>query len=258
VASKKRGIRLISVDFPLPVEPIKATVSSTVSYHVRFTITDALGSTTTYIATVDSLKIVLEFESSGGRMWARCPTTFTSTLAVDGAATFNNLITSGGNSHLKAAFLAAFNQRIDDRDAIFAAYDEVLAALTDTTALDAEASALAGECEIVAELTRKAVQENARAAMDQDEYNARRDALLARYAAATARQAEIEAERSQRRMKRANITHFLQILKKQENLVTEFEEELWYITVDKVLVYPDKRLSFIFRDGAVVDVSPEK
>ena len=159
---------------------------------------------------------------------------------------------------MKAGFLAAFNQRITDRDAIFAAYDEVLEALTDTTALDAEAAALAGECEVVAELTRKAVEENARAALDQADYDARRDALLARYAAATARQAEIEAERSNRRRKQANIAHFLQILKKQENLVTEFEEELWYITVDKVLVHADKRLSYIFRDGAAVDVPLEK
>ena len=156
---------------------------------------------------------------------------------------------------VKAGFLAAFNQRIDNSAAIFAAYDEVLEALTDTTALDTEAAALAGEIEIVAELTRKAVDENARAALDQDEYNARRDALLARYAAATARQAEIDAERGQRRRKQANIAHFLQILKKQENLVTEFEEELWYITVDKVMVHPDKRLSFVFRDGAAVEVS---
>jgi len=34
--------------------------------------------------------------------------------------------------------------------------------------------------------------------------------------------------------------------------VTEFEEELWYITVDRVEVHPDRRLSFIFRDGAAV------
>jgi len=37
------------------------------------------------------------------------------------------------------AFLAAFNQRIDNRAAIFAAYDEAFAELADTNALDAEA-----------------------------------------------------------------------------------------------------------------------
>ncbi len=68
--------------------------SSLTAYHVRFTITDALGSVTTYVATVDSLKIALEFESNSNRLWVHCP------LTVNADATFNNLITSGGNSHL--------------------------------------------------------------------------------------------------------------------------------------------------------------
>ena len=159
---------------------------------------------------------------------------------------------------VKTAFLAAFNQRITDRDAIFAAHDEVLRELTDTTALDAEAAAMIGEREVAGALIRKGVDENARAPLDQDEYNARYEALLTRFKAAEARLAEIEAERRNRRMKQANITRFLQILKKQENLVDEFEEELWYTTVDKVLVHPDRRLAFIFRDGAAVDVPLEK
>ena len=129
---------------------------------------------------------------------------------------------------MKAAFLAAFNQRIDERDVIFAAYDEVLAELTDTTALDAETAALSQEQEVVTALIRRGVEENARAALDQDEYNARRDALEARFKAAEARLAELDTERGQRRMKQANITRFLKILKKQDVLVTEFEEELWY------------------------------
>ena len=156
---------------------------------------------------------------------------------------------------VKAAFLAAFNQRIDERDVIFAAHNEALAALADTTALDAEAAALTGEREVVGELIRKAVEENARVPLDQAVYNARYDALLARFKAAETRLAEIDAERDQRRMKQANITRFLKILKKQNALVTEFEEEMWYITVDKVLVHADRRLAVVFRDGVVVEVS---
>ena len=87
--------------------------------------------------------------------------------------------------------------------------------------------------------------------------NARRDALLARFKAAESRLAEIETERDDRRRKRANITRFLKILKKQEALVTEFGEELWYITVDRVEASPDKQLTFIFRDGAAVEASLE-
>ena len=101
-------------------------------------------------------------------------------------------------------------------------------------------------------------EENARAALDQDDYNARRNALLDRHAAATARQAEVEAARQQRRMKQVNITRFLQTLSQQENLVAEFDEELWYLTVDRVEVFESGRLRVVFRDGAVVDVPGEK
>ena len=40
--------------------------------------------------------------------------------------------------------------------------------------------------------------------------------------------------------------------------MTEFEEELWYTTVDKVLVHADRRLSIVFRDGAAVVIALEK
>jgi len=79
--------------------------SSLTAYHVRFTVTDALGSVTTYVATVDSLKLALEFESSANRLWVHCP------LTVNADATFNNLITSGGNSHLNINGLSYISLR---------------------------------------------------------------------------------------------------------------------------------------------------
>jgi len=44
----------------------------------------------------------------------------------------------------------------------------------------------------------------------------------------------------------------------KENLVDEFDEELWYLTVDKVEVFEGGRLRVVFRDGATVDVPNEK
>jgi len=72
-----------------------------------------------------------------------------------------------------------------------------------------------------------------------------------------ARLGEIEAARTKRRAKRANINRFLQILKKQDALVTEFDEELWYIFVDKVKMFKDGRLAVSFRDGGEVEVQAQ-
>ena len=159
---------------------------------------------------------------------------------------------------IEAAFLAAFNERITNREEIFAAYDDALTALADTTDLDKAAAELTQECEIVMELTRRAVQENASAALDQAAYQERYDALVARYEAAHARLGEIEAARTERRAKRANIKWFLRILQKQDELVEEFDEELWYTTVERLEAFQDGRLRVVFRDGGEVEIQQEQ
>jgi hypothetical protein len=161
------------------------------------------------------------------------------------------------DSQIQAAFLAAFNERLENKAEIFAAYDEVLRILTDTTALDTEAAELINEREVVMELTHKCVQENATAALDQDEYTKRYDALHQRYEAANARLGEIEAQRLERTAKRAEITRFLKTLVRGGDLVTEFDEELWYITVDSITVHADGRLTVKFRDGSEVEIAAE-
>jgi len=44
---------------------------------------------------------------------------------------------------------------------------------------------------------------------------------------------------------------------KYGNMVTEFDEELWYITADSVTVYDDGRLTVKFCDGFDVEVAAD-
>lgn len=161
------------------------------------------------------------------------------------------------DEQIRTAFLAAFNRLLDDKAEILAAYDEVIRVLTDNTALDAEISELKGECDVVMELIRKSVQENAQTALDQEEYNRRYAALTERYETACTRLVELDAQRTERTAKRAKITRFLKMLVKHGDIVTEFDEELWYITVDTVKVYADQRLVVTFKDGSEVKIEPE-
>ncbi|MGF7143228.1 DNA invertase Pin-like site-specific DNA recombinase [Anaerotaenia torta] len=161
------------------------------------------------------------------------------------------------DEQIQAAFLAAFNRLLDSKAEILAVYDEIIRVLTDNTALDAESVELQGECDVVMELTRKCVQENAQTALNQEEYQRRYTALTERYAAARVRMTEINALRLERTAKRTNIMRFLKMLVKQGDLVTEFDEELWYITVESVTVYADQRLLLTFRDGSEISIEPD-
>ena len=161
------------------------------------------------------------------------------------------------DSQIQAAFLAAFNERLDNKEEILTAYDEVLRVLTDNTALDTESATLKEECEVVMELTRKCVEENASTVLDQAEYRQRYEGLLARYEAIRARLAAIGEARIERTAKRTNIARFLESLVKYGDIVTEFDEELWYITADSITAYEDGRLVVKFRDGSEATIAAE-
>lgn len=158
---------------------------------------------------------------------------------------------------IKAAFLAAFNIVLGNRDEIIEAYEEVIAALTDTADLDAEQETLENESEVVLGLIQKIISENAQTAMDQEEYNRRYDAYSERFEAARKRLAEIAELRQERNAKKTRIRLFMENMNNHQELVQSFDEELWYSTVDYVTVYEDKRLVFTFRDGRQVEITAE-
>ena len=158
---------------------------------------------------------------------------------------------------IKAAFLAAFNIVLGNRDEITEAYEEVIAALTDTADLDAEQETLENESEVVLGLIQKIISENAQTAMDQEEYNRRYDAYSERFEAARKRLAEIAELRQERNAKKTRIRLFMENMNSHQELVQSFDEELWYSTVDYVTVYEDKRLVFTFRDGRQVEITAE-
>lgn len=69
--------------------------------------------------------------------------------------------------------------------------------------------------------------------------------------------AEIEDIRQERNAKRTRIQLFMERLKVQSDIVEQFDEELWYSTVDYMTVYEDGRLVFTFRDGRQVEITAE-
>lgn len=160
-------------------------------------------------------------------------------------------------AEIKAAFLAAFNEVLGSREEILEAYEEVIAALTDTADLDAEQNELQSENEVVMGLIRKIISENAQVAMDQAEYERKYTAYSERYQAAQNRLAEIAEQRLERNAKKTKIRLFMADINQHSELVTEFDEELWYSTVDSVTVFENKKMTFTFRDGRQVDVPAE-
>ncbi len=150
---------------------------------------------------------------------------------------------------LKRLFVEAFNSLIEDKEAIISSYDAIIQALTDTTALDKETEKVQGECDVVLELMRKLVDENAHTALDQEDYGRRYNAYAARFEKAKKKLEKINEQKVNRQAKRENIEAFMKTIKENDHLLTEFDEELWCATVDRLIVHTTNNVTVIFKNG---------
>ena len=150
---------------------------------------------------------------------------------------------------IKQAFVEAFNSLIENKEEILKGYEDIIQALTDASKLDKESAKLQNELDIVTEMLKKCVEENAQTALNQEEYEARYKALAARYEIIKRDIEVINEKRLERSAKKENILEFIKELEAKESLITEFDEEVWKGTVEKVVVNSDEKITFVFKDG---------
>jgi site-specific DNA recombinase len=104
----------------------------------------------------------------------------------------------------------------------------------------------------VADLIQNIINENAHTALDQEEYQRRYDSLVERFDTAKA-DLELTTEQIKDKITRhKNLQIFLDELKNQDDLITEFDPLLWNSLVDYVTVSEKDDVRFTFKDGTEI------
>jgi len=101
-------------------------------------------------------------------------------------------------------------------------------------------------------MTQNIVNENARIAQDQDEYQKRYNGLVDRYNTAKSRYDEVVRSIAAKEAGSERLENFIRELKKQNGVLTEFDERLWSCMVDFVTVGRKKELTVTFKDGTEI------
>ena len=156
---------------------------------------------------------------------------------------------------LRAAFVQAFNQIVGGRERHLATLEATMETLTDISDLTAEAQTLEERSAGLFTQLKALVDENARRAQDQADYNSRYESLHSRYETVQARIGEIAAERQRRMAKRENIRLFIETLRTREALLVDFDEPLFRATVDQITLHTLEDIRMRFRDGREVAVA---
>ena len=128
----------------------------------------------------------------------------------------------------------------------------VQSVLCDATAIDAELVELHRELEVVTALSRNAVLENARTAVNQVEWSERNTAYLERHHRASERVDELEATKRERLGKTKAIELFIKDIASRPLVINEFSEKLWLAVIDTATVAQDSTMTFRFKNGSEV------
>ncbi len=126
--------------------------------------------------------------------------------------------------------------------------------LADTTDLDRQIDEKTQESELLAEMVRELIHRNASSDMTEDALKKQEESLNARFETVTKELYFLKEEREKRIKKDNALSLHIRNLKKSKKVLTEWDDTVWTVMVEKAIVHKDKSISFIFYNGSKVRV----
>ena len=159
---------------------------------------------------------------------------------------------------LKPAFIQAVNQILGDKNRYITSFEELLPLLANTSELEKKLEKLQGEHDSLINRMHRYVEENKREIQDQEKYTRRYCKMAEEFRESGTQLNQIKDEILEQSARKEKIRRFLDELRQMNDLVTEFDDNLWNATIELVTVHIDKTLTFTFRDGTEISVKAVK
>lgn len=154
---------------------------------------------------------------------------------------------------MKAKYIAAVNKLFADRESIIADYEEILKGpLYNTDELEKQKTELEAGMNAAADMAQKEIRKNSASLQDQEEYRKRYEAVVDKFNTVKRKVDQIELEISKRHLTCLRIKQFLESLRKQNALVTEFDPKQFHCLADFITVYSKDDIRVTFRNGMVI------
>ena len=157
------------------------------------------------------------------------------------------------DDEIKQRFVSAYNKLTFHKKTLLEDCRLIQETICDCTELESKLGGLYREAKVLAELIRKCVEENAFTVLNQQEYQKRYNGYVSEYKKLESKISDLEKEKTERKQKEVLIGAFMFEVSEYGNAIEEFDEQLWMMVIDCVIVYPDGRLGFKFRNGVEIE-----
>lgn len=155
---------------------------------------------------------------------------------------------------IKGWFISAMNQLLSNRDEIIANTELLVQMAKDTSQLGATIDDLENQLEDIRQGIEDLIDRNASKAQNQDVYKKQYDTLLTTYQEKQSALHEATSALEEQKSRTISLDGFTHQLKQQDDLITDFNQELWQISVEKVDIKVGKNISIIFKNGIQIDM----
>ena len=155
---------------------------------------------------------------------------------------------------IQNGFIKAVNKLVVIRKEVIDNLREVQSELGGTDDFVTEVIRLENERNVAAELVQQLIDQNARAAKDQADYQQRYDDLFKRYEDAEQALATAQESRRQKEKKNEQIEDFISEIEKLPDSITEFCPDYWGHLVEKLTVYRNRKMTYTFACGVEIQV----
>ena len=159
---------------------------------------------------------------------------------------------------VKDKFVKAFNTLFGVKEELIKNCEIAIEHLADNTKIDEEIDKLHDEIAAVVEESNKTIYENALKAMSQEEWKKQHEAYVARHEKVTERVKKLEEQKSERQSRSHTLKGFIRDIEDCGRVLDEFDERLWTLTIEIVVVLEDGDLRFCFKVVTEVDGQRKK
>ncbi|NCC55637.1 MAG: hypothetical protein EOM11_09190, partial [Erysipelotrichia bacterium] len=153
---------------------------------------------------------------------------------------------------IKEKFVIAYNKVMREKQRIIEDVNEIIKLLSDTSELDAKVIEFQNKMEVISGLVDKIIKENTRTAQDQVEFARKYEELSAQYESEKNALDKALEKRAYMQAQEIKMKAYLEEIKKADNYLPEWSNDVWMLMVEKAIVNKDKTITFKFTSGTEV------
>jgi len=153
---------------------------------------------------------------------------------------------------IKTAFVTAFNCLIASAGRLVPEYRAKMVELADNTGFDEKTARLEMEYAETVLLAEALIQQNARTAQNQEDFNKELESLRLRSETVKSQLAAVKQQKVEQAALREKLRRFLHLLNKAAEPLTVFDESAWKAAVESVTVRSLGNITVVFRSGTEI------